>query len=674
MIKKMGTLRFIGLPVLTGYVALTAVVGTLANELPGAPPTVEAFFGSGSLLDAKLSPSGRWLVSLVSGGGMRDRLVLTDLQEKELPRILAALQTADVSNFRWVNDEWLTYSVSSTEERSGKRKADGLLAVNRKGDRTRLLIKRDYDKVLSDRVGARVLEPDHFYLAAGALGTNEIVVGHANYHTGHASELSHITPLALDVENGFTRKLVEKDIPNAVGWIFDHQGRARVAVSTADPKFHTIYWSAGDGKEWSQIGKFPILTPDWKAAFVVNNALFVYRATGPEGEDQLYRFNFETGKVDPEALVATPGFDVEVTPITSRSTGVQHGLRVLGETSSTLWEQAVMQGVQKKIDAILPGRINTLFCGSCDSPNTVLIYSYSDRDPGQFLTYQLASDQLQRLGSRRPQIDPDRSFGVQLFRTKARDGLDLPVWITGVPAVGSAPKPTIVLVHGGPWVRGGYWNWNAQAEFLASRGYLVVMPEFRGSEGYGMKHERAGWKQWGQAMQDDVTDALQFAAGKGWADPKRVCIAGASYGGYATLMGLAKDPDQYRCGVAWVGVTDPSLMFSIYWSDIGADAKQFSMPTLIGDPALDAAMLAANSPLVNAKRIKAPVLLAYGDKDMRVPIEHGEKMRAALRENGNEPEWVVYAGEGHGWKRHETRYDFWLRVERFLAKNLNPGK
>lgn len=624
------------------------------------------------MIDAKLSPSGRWVVSLVGGGGMRDRLVLTDLEGKEPTKILTVLKTADVSSFRWVNEDWLTYSVTSVEEVNFKRKANGLLAVNRKGDRTRVLIKREYEKVVSDRVGARVLAPDHYYMAPGAPGTNEIIVGHANFHPVQWSEVTHVTPLALDIENGSTRKVVDTNPPNVMGWLFDHLGRARLAVSKEDPQFHTMYWSPGDGKTWSRIAKFPILEMDvnWVPAYVNNDNLFVYRATGLKGENQLYRFNFETGKPETQAWIAAPGFDVGATPLVSPSTGTQHGVRVLAEAENTVWVHPVMQDVQKTIDAALPGRINSLSCGACDAPSNVLVRSYSEKDPGQYFIYQIAGSQLQRLGVKRPQIQPEQSFGVQLHRTQARDGLDLPVWVTGAPEAGKPPKPAVVLVHGGPWARGGFWRWSAPVEFLASRGYVVIMPEFRGSDGYGIVHQRAGWKQWGQAMQDDVTDALRFATQKGWTDAKQVCIAGFGYGGYAALMGSAKDTDQYRCVVAWSGMTDLTQLFSIHGSDFSEDAKRFAIPTLIGDPVKDAGMLTDNSPLAHAKRIKAPVLLAYGYKDMWVPIEHGEKMRDALQASGNAPEWVVYEGEGHGWRRPETNYDFWGRVEKFLAKHL----
>ena len=173
-------------------------------------------------------------------------------------------------------------------------------------------------------------------------------------------------------------------------------------------------------------------------------------------------------------------------------------------------------------------------------------------------------------------------------------------------------------------------------------------------------------------MQDDVADAVRWATEKGLVDGKRVCIAGASYGGYATLMGAIRYPDLYRCGVAWVAVTDPRLLFEPIWrSDASVEAREYSLPTLIGDPVKDAAMLKAATPVERAGEIKIPILLAFGGEDQRVPIDHGTRMRAAMQAAGQQPEYVVYDGEGHGWLKVENRIDFWQRVEKFLAKNLN---
>jgi len=172
-------------------------------------------------------------------------------------------------------------------------------------------------------------------------------------------------------------------------------------------------------------------------------------------------------------------------------------------------------------------------------------------------------------------------------------------------------------------------------------------------------------------MQDDVADALDWAVAQGWVDAKRVCIAGASYGGYATLMGLVRNPELYRCGVAWVAVTDPQLLFEGFWrNEMSEEARMYSIPVLIGDPKADAAALAAASAVGQAARIKAPLLLAFGGLDRRVSLEHGTRMRTALRAAGQEPEWIVYADEGHGWQKEANRIDFARRMEAFLAKYL----
>ena len=205
-----------------------------------------------------------------------------------------------------------------------------------------------------------------------------------------------------------------------------------------------------------------------------------------------------------------------------------------------------------------------------------------------------------------------------------------------------------------------------------SRSHTVLQPEFRGSTGFGGQHLRAGFKQWGQAMQRDVADGARWAVAQGIADPQRMAIAGASYGGYATLMGLLQNPELFRAGISWVGVTDPGLMFSVGWSDVSEQSKRYGYGTLIGDPVADAELFKTISPLAQAARIRQPLLIAYGGWDVRVPIVHGEKFRDANRPHNPQLEWVVYPEEGHGWRKLETQLDFWGRVERFLAQHLAP--
>ena len=201
----------------------------------------------------------------------------------------------------------------------------------------------------------------------------------------------------------------------------------------------------------------------------------------------------------------------------------------------------------------------------------------------------------------------------------------------------------------------------------------MLEPEFRGSTGFGTKHFRAGWKQWGLKMQDDIADGARWAIAQGTADAKRICIAGAIYGGYATLMGLINDPDLYKCGIDWEGVSDIGLMYDAGWrysSDISDDWKQYGMPQLVGDRVKDAEQLKATSPLEQAARIKQPLLLAYGGADLRVPLVHGVKFYDAVKRTNPNVEWIEYEEEGHGWALPKNRIDFWGRVEKFLDKNI----
>jgi dipeptidyl aminopeptidase/acylaminoacyl peptidase len=300
-----------------------------------------------------------------------------------------------------------------------------------------------------------------------------------------------------------------------------------------------------------------------------------------------------------------------------------------------------------------------------------VIHAYSDHVPGLYFLYDARSGKLVTLGNARPDIDPRKMADMEQVHYAARDGLDIPAYLSVPRGAVRKNLPLVVLVHGGPQVRGRVWGWDPQVQVLAAHGYAVLEPEFRGSTGYGQKLFTAGWKQWGLAMQDDLADGVKWAVAQGLADPKRVCIAGASYGGYAVLMGLIRDPQLYRCGVDWVGVTDLDLLFTSPWSDASELWKKYGATKIIGDPVADAAQFKATSPSRNADKIHAPLLLAYGAKDKRVPIEHGERLHDALAKRPDATvEWVVYKDEGHGWHFADDNIDFWNRVIRFLDANI----
>jgi len=646
---------------------------------------VEMFYRHADIGAARLSPSGKHLAVSVNQAG-RVALAVFDLAGAALPKIVAHYGSTDVRSFAWVNDERLVFNLIELDAGGAdQRWGPGLLSVGLDGARPRLLVRTNRDFVVgeSSRAVREPLDRNHALLAVPLGGGDEVVVGKFK-HDG-AGDLQAVLPVKLNVLTGRTQSLAVGLPEGVTRWWFDPQGEPRVGESQQEGQV-SVYWRAPGTDTWPLLARFPALARKFtprevdaagKLYVTVDNA-------GDAHTSELRLFDFATGKPEADALVRTPGFDfrgglVHDLGPQARSGALTLGVRVQTDAETTVWFDERLTRLQKLVDDKLPGHINRISCRACASAEAVLlVQSWSDQDPGQFWVYQAAGAVWQRVGAVRKDIEPRRMATLDFHRFKARDGLEIPVWVTlpagPKPSARPSPRPAVVLVHGGPWVQGGQWAWHDDAQFLASRGYVVIEPEFRGSTGYGDRLFRAGFRQWGQAMQDDVADALQWGVGQGWVDPKRVCIAGASYGGYATLMGLVRHPELYRCGVAWVGVTEPRLMFEWSWvSDVNTESRQFAYPQLIGDPVADAAMLNANSPLAQAARIRTPLLLAYGRLDRRVPIEHGEKLRSAMRAAGQEPEWLVYADEGHGWLRPENRFDFARRMARFLAQHLQAA-
>ena len=665
-------------------VAADAARTVAAAALPDSPALlpVEMFYRHADLGAARLSPSGKRLAVSFNQAG-RVALAVFDLAGGTPVKIVAHYGSTDVRSFAWVNDERLVFNLIELDAGGAdQRWGPGLLSVGLDGARPRLLVRTNRDFVVGDssRAVREPLDANHGLLAVPLGGGDEVVVG--KFRRDGAGELQAVLPLKLNVVTGRTQSLAMGMPEGVTRWWFDPQGEPRVGESRRDGQV-SVFWRAPGSDTWALLDRFPALARKFTPREVdAAGKLYVTVANaGADRTSELRLFDFATGKPEAEALVRTPGFDfqggiVHDIDLQGRSTARALGVRVLTDAETTVWFDERLTRLQKIVDDKLPGLTNRISCRACGSADAVvLVQSSSDRDPGQFWIYQAAGAQWQRVGAVRKDIEPRRMAPLDFYRFKARDGLEIPVWVTLPPgpkmSAKPTPRPAVVLVHGGPWVRGNHWAWHDDAQFLASRGYAVIEPEFRGSTGYGDRLYRAGFKQWGQAMQDDVADALQWAVGQGWVDPQRVCIAGASYGGYATLMGLVRHPELYRCGVAWVGVTEPRLMFEWSWvSDINNESRQFAYPQLIGDPVADSAMLTANSPLAQAARIRTPLLLAYGQQDARVPIEHGEKLRSAMQAAGQDPTWVVYPDEGHGWLRLDNRFDFARRMERFLAQHL----
>jgi dipeptidyl aminopeptidase/acylaminoacyl peptidase len=300
-----------------------------------------------------------------------------------------------------------------------------------------------------------------------------------------------------------------------------------------------------------------------------------------------------------------------------------------------------------------------------------VVVAHSDGLPASFYLFDRKAGKLEWLADASPWIDPKKMSPMEPIRYKARDGLEIPAYLTVPKSSKGKNLPMVVMVHGGPWVSGDEWHFNPEAQFLASRGYAVLQPNFRGTTRYGWKHFSSSFKQWGLTMQDDITDGVQWAIDQGVADPKRICIYGASYGGYATMMGLAKTPDLFKCGINYVGVTDLNLFGTATWSDFAySEFLKYGLKDMVGDVSADKERLKSTSPVEMADRIKAPVLMAYGSSDVRVVPEHGTRMKSALERLGKKPQWMMVEGEGHGFRDMKNKVMFYGAMEKFLDENI----
>ncbi|HVH34611.1 MAG TPA: S9 family peptidase, partial [Tahibacter sp.] len=313
-----------------------------------------------------------------------------------------------------------------------------------------------------------------------------------------------------------------------------------------------------------------------------------------------------------------------------------------------------------------PGETVSVTSASHDGKRAIVSVD-SDVNPGEFYLFDRNTKKLSPVLRRADKINPDQMASMEPVKLKARDGLDLNGYLTRPLGQEQGKNlPLVVYIHGGPFDVRDYWGYDPDAQVLASRGYAVLQVNFRGSGGYGPGFEVAGYRQWGGKMQDDVTDATKWAIEQGIADPKRICIYGASYGGYAALMGAVREPDLYRCAIGSVGVYDLRLLYTRGNAQNSKFGTNYLKKTLGDDPAA----LVAGSPITQLDKIKAKLMLIVGGQDKIVPPVHGESVHNALEQRGVKHEWLYQRTEAHGFYDEKNVEDMYVRMLAFLDANI----
>lgn len=635
-------------------------------------PPITSFFENSAFSGAVLSPNAKYLAVKFSAKDRRVGLFVMDVATEKTTAV-AEFADLDVGRVQWVNDNRLMFNINNRQV--GQRDVDhypGLFAVDRDGKNMRQLAEM---ALAEPTIGTRIREDANRLpwntLMLDQIGAQDSEFVYVQRPVYNQDDLRYVDLLRLNTVTG-TSKVIKRPSNETRQWMLDTKGEPRVAVAS-EKDITTFYMRDAGSDEWRKLVSNKMFSDKdtfVPLGFAPDGTLYVSTDNAANDTSAIHSYDTVTGQVSAKPVITTPGYDFDGNLISSREKVL--GMRFTTDAESTIWFDDKMKALQKRIDELLPATVNLLAPASRPETPWILVEAYSDVQPKMILLFNTESGKFRKVGDSHPNIVPQQMARQVQLSYKARDGITIPALLT-LPNGIRKNLPMVILIHGGPWTRGSTWGWMRESQFLASRGYAVLEPSFRGTTGLGTKHMESSFKQWGLAMQDDIADAAKFAIEKGYADPQRICLAGASYGGYATLMGLIKDPQLFKCGVDWVGVTDIELLLNGHWSfksDMSQDTREYSAPQMIGDLVQHKEQFKATSPLYNAAKITQPLLLAYGAADVRVPKYHGDKFYKAVKATNPNVEYIVYDEEGHGWALPKNNIDFWGRVEKFLDKHI----
>lgn len=459
--------------------------------------------------------------------------------------------------------------------------------------------------------------------------------------------------------------LVAENPGNITGWLTDHQGAVRLATATEGDKSLLLYRET-ENDEFRIVQTTNYNERFQPLLFAYNDSAHIY-ALSNVGRDKtaLVEFDLDTGHVL-DTLFEHEEVDVSGVLSSDKQQKLLGTVYVTDKTQYHFFDQSRAQ-LQQNLEKKLPNYEIDVLSISPDE-TTVILLASNDKSRGTYYSYSVQTDELTVLAELNPWLKEEQLADMKPIQYTARDGLTIHGYLTLPKGIEAKQLPVVINPHGGPWAR-DRWGYNPEVQFLASRGYAVLQMNFRGSTGYGREFLDAGNKQWGQAMQDDITDGVQWLIDQGIADPERVAIYGASYGGYAALAGVTFTPDLYAAGVSYVG---PSNLFTLldslppYW-----EPERRTFHERMGHPVEDKDLLQEVSPLFHVDQITAPLFIAQGANDPRVKQAESDQIVAALQERGVQVPYMLKANEGHGFRNQENVFDFYRALENFLGLYLS---
>ncbi len=625
-----------------------AGVSAAAQQVP-----VEDFFKRSGFSSFQLSPDGKYLAAITPIAERRN-LAVINMETREA-KAITGIKDRDISGYVWANNDRILFFMDKDGNESF-----GIFAVNKDGSRPRTLIEPAETQI---KGGSRIVrsasvinllddDPEHVLVAVPRIYQDTVVqdVKKMNILSGRSS-------------------MVERNPGDISAWITNYVGDIVGAVATVDDETR-ILWRKSPQDEWTKLIKFDSTAGGFYPAWINKDAskLYVTSTVTPDGDERdkaaIYRYDLESNALG-ELIFEHETVDVSGV-IGSEVSDDIVAVAYNAEKPGRYYVDEKWKNLLVPIENAFPDRIVSL-SSVTDDEKFMVITAWNSRNPATYYLFDVDKGSLEELGSAYDWLDESSLGEMMPVTIEARDGLELPAYLTLPPGSDGKNLPLVVNPHGGPRARDTY-GFRPDVQLMANRGYAVLQVNFRGSTGYGRAFDKAGWKRWGLEMQDDITDSVHWAVEQGIADPDRVCIYGGSYGGYAAMAGITFTPDLYQCAINYVGVTDIELLFETMptaWRRFEATMKK-----QIGDPDKDAAQLRDRSPINHVDKIQVPLLMAYGLQDPRVVIDHALNLEKELKKHEVDYELIIEKKEGHGFVRFENQVDFYSRLIEFLDQHI----
>lgn len=644
------------------WIGLAALLAPGPVQADTEMPPVEAYAALPQFADLEIAPGGRFLAARTNIDNVYRVLVL-DLSAPGVEVVYSLSENDEyyVSRFQWAGPDRLLISIGFVGKRGRGQRIDTaerrLFSVKIGENEMIPLFRAKRDEIpvqIQDRIVSLLPDdPKHILLQ-------------------HNSENpANPRVYRVDVTKTTRHARVEGERRSVRYWKADNDGDVRIGWGRSrdgDPK---LFLRLKGKRKWLDFSEFveepnsvfrPVgFASDPNIAYVISN-----HEIDPAG---LYRFDIEE-RTFSELIYSNPAVDISGVGIDAVSGEVSH-VNFIDADAETLWfSKSPINEAIGNLSEKFPGKSLTTYTIADDREHAVIRLN-GTRDAGQYAVFNHAVNGVKLLPPQYPGISAEALAETFATEYEARDGLTIPAFVTLPPGMTSLEEadnlPFVIHPHGGPTSR-DFLRFDFSVQFWASRGYGVLQMNFRGSSGYGTEFRKAGDKEWGQAMQDDITDGVSWLVESGFADQDRVAIVGGSYGGYAALMGVVKTPDQYRCAISFAGVTD--------LPDIIRDERRFIdgryRTRFIGDLWRDRKMLATNSPARRAEDIQVPVLLIHGDADTVVDVDQSEKMAKRLKKLGKPHELIIFEDGDHHLSLYRHRLKYLRESERFLGECLAP--